>query len=236
MTEVLNFIKTYEASLYFVLGLGGIIYGWRFWEAWQLLRESVFGLERDSAHRHLNKAASSLFLLVMMGVFVYSIVTFVLPLLPVAELDLPSTTEILPESMLGDLPPDDTENTEEVLIAPTPLPTVAITPNDCDIDSAFISSPEFGETISGEVEVVGTANIENFGHYKIEFAPALTEIWLPIVVGRSPVSEDLLVEVWDTSTIEPGDYVIQLVVVDNSVDEELKCRIPVRVSPTMAEG
>ena len=41
------------------------------------------------------------------------------------------------------------------------------------------------------------------------------------------------VEVWDTSTVEAGDYVLQLVVVDNSVEAELQCRIPVRISTTL---
>ncbi|MBW8012227.1 MAG: hypothetical protein FVQ83_13490 [Chloroflexi bacterium] len=233
MTETLNFIKTYEAAMYFVLGLGGIIYGWRFWEAWQHLRESVFGLERDNAQRRLNKTALSLFVLLTMSIFVYSVVTFVVPLLPVEELDLPSTVEILPDALSGGIFNEVTETFEELLITATPLPTVAVNPNDCDPESVNITSPDFGETISGEVEVIGTADIENFGHFKIEFAPADAEMWLPIVVGRSPVSESFLVEVWDTSNLEAGEYVLQLVVVDNSVEEELQCRIPVRISPTV---
>lgn len=231
MSEILNFIKTYEAAMYFVLGLGGIIYGWRFWEAWQHSRESVYGLERDIAQRRLNKTATSLFVLLMISIFIYSIVTFVIPLLPIAELNIPPGVEILANQSTEQISTSDNEITTETSITSTPLPTVAVNPDDCDPEQVNITSPETGETISGEVEVIGTANIVNFGHYKIEFAPSGAEIWLPIVVGRSPISEDFLVEVWDTSTVEAGDYVLQLVVIDNSVDLELHCRIPIRISP-----
>lgn len=229
MVELLRFFQLYEAILYFLLGMGIIIYGWRFWLAWEELRESVFGLERTSAQRRLNRNALVIFMLVMMGLLVFSLVTFIGP-------------TIAPETVLPIAPtpppPAEGETSEDgeavlggVLATPTALPTVVVSPEGCVPEELFISSPAAGENISGEVAIVGTVQVDNFGFYKIEYARIQEELWLTIQAGRTMRVDDELVSAWDTRQIPPGEYVLQLIVTDISGQPLPPCRIPIRISP-----
>lgn len=228
MVELLRFFQRFEAVLYFLLGMGIIIYSWKFWLAWEELREAVFGLERSGAQQRLNRNALMIFFLLLFGVAVFSLVTFVGPtlapetVLPIAPTAVVSVSED-GEVVEGEQP--------AVFETPTALPTVAISPEGCVPERIFISSPAAGENISGEVTIEGTVQVENFGFYKIEYARAQEELWLTIQAGRNMRVEDELVPAWDTRNIPPGEYVLQLVVTDSAGTALPPCRIPIRISP-----
>lgn len=223
MIEILRFFQRFEAVLYFVLGIGLIIYGWRFWLAWEESRKAIYGLERNAASQRLNSSALMMFALVMMGVLVFSLVTFIGPtlapetVLPIAPTDAPTEE-------------GETSGGDALLGTATPLPTVAVSPSGCVPEEIFISSPQAGETVSGEVAIAGTVQVANFGFYKIEYARAQEELWLPIQAGRVQRVDEDLVPAWDTRNIPPGDYVLQLVVTDNAGQPLPPCRIPIRIS------
>ncbi|MEJ2758080.1 MAG: hypothetical protein P8046_06300, partial [Anaerolineales bacterium] len=80
---------------------------------------------------------------------------------------------ILPEGMTS----EDTAGTGEVnnagdstLATPTPLPTVAVDSSLCDPDSINITSPVINQEISGEYEITGIVNVDDFGYFVIQFA------------------------------------------------------------------
>ncbi|TAK14209.1 MAG: hypothetical protein EPO32_02500 [Anaerolineae bacterium] len=222
MIEILRFFQRFEAVIYFALGIGIIIYGWRFWLAWEEARRAIYGLERNAAQQRLNRSALMIFVLMMMGVVVFSLVTFIGPTLaPETVLFIPPTAET---------PAAGSEDGEAALGTATPLPTVAVSQTGCVPDQLFISSPTAGETVSGEVAITGTVQVPNFGFYKIEYARAQEELWLPIQAGRAQRVDEDLVSAWDTSNIPPGDYVLQLVVTDNAGQALPPCRIPIRIS------
>ena len=62
MVEALRFFQEYETVIYFILGAGVIIYGWRFWSAWQEMRGSIYELEQINAQRRLNQSAITILL------------------------------------------------------------------------------------------------------------------------------------------------------------------------------
>jgi hypothetical protein len=227
MAEVLRFFVQYEAALYFILGLGGILYLYRFWLAWQEVSSAIYALEREASRQRLNQSAITLFFLLALALLIFIMVTFVATTLP-AQSMLATPTLDLSSSGSG-APTSSGQETVTVLTA-TPLPTVSIDPEACIPASLNISAPQAGETLQGSVEVRGTVDVPNFGFYKIEYARAEEELWLTIQAGRNIVRDGVLVEAWDTSRLPTGGYVLQLIVIDNAGQELEPCRIPVRIT------
>ena len=229
MAQALSFFITYEAVLYFVLGLAAILYIYRFWTAWQELQLAIYGLERQAAQGRLNQSAVVLFILLLTGVMIFSVVTFVAPTLPAQALLATPTLNLAVEPLFPDTTQTPAEGDELNLPTATALPTVSVDPAGCVPEQVFIASPEAGDILQGAVEVSGSANVPNFGFYKFEVARAEEELWLTIQAGRNVVQDGILVENWDTSRLPVGDYVLQLIVTDSEGDELPPCRIPVRI-------
>lgn len=224
MAEVLRFFVQYESALYFILGLGGILYLYRFWLAWQEVSSAVYELEREASRTRLNQAAGVLFFLLLVALVIFVMVTFVAATLPAQEL-LATPTLDLSSSLPGT---PSGQETVTVLTA-TPLPTVSIDPTACVADSLNIAAPESGEVLRAAIEIRGTVDVPNLGFYKLEYARAEEELWLTIQAGRSIVRDDVLVEAWDTSRLPAGNYVLQLIVIDNAGEELDPCRVPIRI-------
>lgn len=224
MAEVLRFFVQYEAVLYFLVGLAGIIYFYRFWLAWQELRFATYGLERQAARARLNLSAITLFALLVIAFIVFILVTFVAASLPAQALLATPTLDLSAGA------PQGTPTAGEASLATaTPLPTVSVNAAACIPNQLIITEPEAGETINGAVEVRGTVDTPNFGFYKFEVARAEEELWLTIQAGRTVVRDGVLVENWDTSRLPAGSYVLQLEVTDSDGNELPPCRIPVNI-------
>ncbi len=234
MAEALRFFQEYETILYFMLGIGIVTYGWRFWSAWQELRGSIYGLEQLNAQRRLNQSAISIFILLVMGFLVFSLVTFISPVItPEYVLGASTTIPPIEEVATPEQTPTPTpENLTNVAVLPTAtqLPTVEINPNYCIPGKIEITSPKASEEVRGVITVTGVVNVEDFAFYKFELAQAHEEIWKAIQVFKSKmVEEGPLYENWDTSIWPPGSYVIQIVVTESDGDAYPPCRIPIQI-------
>lgn len=89
-----------------------------------------------------------------------------------------------------------------------------------------IRSPFAGQTVRGLVPILGSARIDEFGFYKIEWARASDpETWSAVSMTRpQPVVNGLLDE-WDTARLSDGTYRLKLTVVD--VRGQEPCRVVV---------
>lgn len=91
----------------------------------------------------------------------------------------------------------------------------APTTRDCSGGNAAILAPQSGATVTGIVQIEGTASLgSEFQYYKLEVAPVGTEAWGTLVgEAREQVVNGQL-GVWDSASATDGAYTIRLRVVD----------------------
>jgi hypothetical protein len=100
--------------------------------------------------------------------------------------------------------------------------------------TAAITSPANGATISGKVDITGTANGVAFGTYKVEFKSATDWVLTDGVIHDSAVTNGKLVT-WDTTTVADGNYDLRLLVSDVS-GQYITTQISVKVDNATANA
>lgn len=228
MEEALRFFRAFEVWIYLLLGLGGLFYIRKFTLAWNELREAAFGLERESAQSRLNQAASVLVILLSMALMEFVLVSYVAPAVPGANPLFTPTLDLLatPTTTLPALTPTLEGGTP----TPTAAPIVSPGANGCIPGQIEIASPKMGDEVKGIVEVIGTTDIPNFGFYKYEMRLPDDPVWATIQAGNTVIKNSKLGD-WDTRRLNPGEYELGLVVVDNQAQSYPPCIVRVRVVP-----
>jgi hypothetical protein len=84
--------------------------------------------------------------------------------------------------------------------------------DDCEA-KARILAPAAGSTVSGIVQIEGTASLGDFVRYELAVAPNGTQAWGNIGQGQQPLVNGQL-GVWDSASVGDGAYAIRLRVVD----------------------
>lgn len=90
--------------------------------------------------------------------------------------------------------------------------------------TALITSPAPGQTVSGVVNITGTALRPQFARYEVAFAydPNPTDTWFEIQPpSPTPVSDGPLAA-WDTRSITDGTYMIRLRVYASDASDPLE--------------
>ncbi|MGB9674142.1 MAG: hypothetical protein ACPL3P_08390 [Anaerolineales bacterium] len=230
MGDALGFFRTYEIGIYILLGIVAVFYLRKFSLAWQELRGAAFGLERESAQSRLNQAASGLIFILALMMSEFILVSFVIPNssenspLPTPTLNLLSTPTTTLEANL-----DNAAQVNNAAITPTsPTPLEETATNNCVPGQIEISAPQDGSQVNGIIEVVGSANIPNFGFYKLEMRQPGDENWLTILAGNE-IKQGSVLGSWNTTLINPGDYQLRLVLVDNAGQASAPCMVQVHV-------
>lgn len=230
MDEALRFFREYEGVIYVILGVGALVNLRQFVVSWQELRSTIYGLEREQAQARLNQAAAVLTMMILFAVVEFVTVSFVIPMRPQANPLLTPTLDLLASPTITLPPPNNEDNADAT---PTPVPTPDLRQGVCLAKEAEITGPQPGDRVSGEIAILGFVNVENFGFYKLEIAPNQSVNWRTIQAGRGLVKEDngVLVEQWDTSTLQAGDYVLRLVVTLGDETVLPDCRVPITILP-----
>lgn len=214
MEEALLLIASLQTWIYLLLLFSGLIY-LRLALKWQAeVRRSQFGLERESAGSKRNRAVAMLGLIIAAAASIFAVSVFLVPRVPAAQRPTPVPTISLLDSAGS-------------TVAPQSVPSSG----GCLNEQATITSPSEGDEIRGLVEVIGTANVPNFAFYKIEVRPSEpSALWQVITAGTDIKIEDVLGS-WDTSLVENGVYLLQLVVTDTVGNAPFPCAIEVVVLP-----
>lgn len=225
LARILSLIRAYLPYLYGV-GVLGLLLSWREVRAAERLRaETIFSLEKELASVRERRGRASLLLslgfLIGVSVLAYGI----RPAEP-----LPPAQEPTPTLMVIELPtatpiplPTATRTRIPTRPVPTPLPPTAtptVTPRPaplCAQPNICITSPTANQVISGIVTIRGTARIDQFQFYKLEYGLGEDpQHWHSIgEVQRSPVVDGEL-GVWDTAGFPNGVYKLRLTVVEIS--------------------
>ncbi len=227
MEELLRFIADYEVGLYVIFGVVILINAKRWFDAWVILRNAKFGIEKEIAQKKIRSSVTVIFLLMLLGVSNFILVS-------VAAIRVPGISRVATPTI--DLSSGQEQmNGDEVISQSTPdIPQqtqTAIALTGCVPDELEWIEPSAGSEVRGSVELKGTVNIPNLGFYKYEYRSQGAEPWTPISAGNKPVIEDLFGGRWNTEQLEPGIYILRLMVSDNQNNLLKPCEIDVRVLP-----
>jgi len=102
---------------------------------------------------------------------------------------------------------------------------------DCPHPGVRITWPRVNSTLSGEVAVMGSADIKDFNYYKLEIGPGpspLDSEWSWLMSRNAPLKSGVLGRI-DLSPFSPGQYTLRLVVVDKSGNYPEPCSVPIWV-------
>jgi len=94
-------------------------------------------------------------------------------------------------------------------------------------ENVTISSPVEGDAIRGKTEILGSASINEFLFYKVEYSTSANpERWIAVSTTYPVRVINGRLDVWNTTTVRDGVYNLKLTVVDQRSQEV--CRVTVR--------
>jgi hypothetical protein len=223
MGFVYRSLDTYEPLIYISLAIFGLFVFRRMWVAWREWRDSVYTLEREFALWRLGRVTALGFLVLGLFFVEFYIATFIAPSLPASELLTTPTLDLLASPQATLFPIDSTE----AALVPSTQP-VQNGMSGCIADRIMITAPKSGDEINAVVNLIGTADVPNFGFYKYEVAPIGTQNWATVSAEREPKKDELLGTL-NTLSLSNGDYFLRLVITDNVGNSLEPCVIAVRV-------
>jgi len=215
-------LDIYAPLIYIGIVIFGLFVFRRMWGGWREWRDAVYSLEREFALWRLVSATVLGFLALALLFTEFYIATFIAPALPASDLLTTPTLDLLASPQ----PTLPFANSTEFALTPTQPPQNGM--SGCVKDKIMITSPSPGETISGVVDLVGTADALNFGFYKYEITPVGAENWATIGADRKPKKDERLGGL-NTLSLNNGDYFLRLVITDNVGNALEPCVISVRV-------
>jgi hypothetical protein len=212
MLALLRFLRPLELIIYALLALGVLAAVRRVVRAQGELRKTIFVLEREALIARQTRAYLAIVLLGLGGGATFAAVNVVLPRLQRAEL-VRTTGSSEPQ--------------------PTPSPTAfvlfGVDLSGCANPRATLTSPTPGQAVQGDVQLRGSANIDQFAFYKYELSnPEVGDVWVTLAASNAPVTNDVL-GVWDSTTVPPGVYHLRLVVTDSRGNSPRACIVPIQV-------
>jgi hypothetical protein len=225
MTIIVKLIADYAIWLYLFLVLVAFLFLRAYAVARRERENAIFTLERETATGRMVQATTGLLVTVIVigGVFYTSRVL-------VQEVPLPQVTPT--PTVLVVLPPSPTPPpllptptptatprprvTVQPVVTDTPTPSKPlVVPADCPNPGVRISEPGMGATVSGVIQLVGSAHIPDFEYYKFEFRGNRFGDWTFIQRFNQSINGGIL-GAWDTRSVASGEYEFRLVVVDKT--------------------
>ncbi len=246
MTIVLRWLAQQTLPIYLVSFLGAAIYVAAALAAQRRQRVSQFSLERDINRQQALRSWMIAGLFLGLGVLVFGVTSFFVPTLPSMATETPtvgvgltavptitSTPTITPTPSptpeVTGTPGAEEQGEPSPTPSPTSEPVETAVPPDCPSPDVQISLPLAGSSLSGMVEVRGTAQVNSFAYYKFEVQFPDSDALNFIAQFDSPVEGGIL-GYWDVSNAElypsGGPYRFRLVTVD-VYGNATSCIIPV---------
>ncbi|MFN8482652.1 MAG: LysM peptidoglycan-binding domain-containing protein [Anaerolineae bacterium] len=109
-------------------------------------------------------------------------------------------------------------------VKPQPLAPAVCNP------SVAVTYPRENQTVHGVINIVGTANIENFQFYKLEYGAGDVPFkWVSIGTTHPDPLTGTHLGTWDTSTVPGGQYTLRLTAVNNQGQFPQPCDVNIVV-------
>lgn len=221
--RILSLIQAYALWIYAAGFLAALLSLRELRRAQRDKKETIFTLEKELASARENRARTSLILTIVL-LSVLTIVMFVVvpaQPLPLAQEYTPTPLLVIELPTSTPAPPTPTMTRIPTRPRPTPLPptpTATSTPPPpppCPQPGVQITSPVMNQIISGQVTILGTAQIDRFQFYKLEYGMGENPTqWHSIgEINRTPVVNGVL-GVWNTAGFPSGVFILRLTVVD----------------------
>ena len=228
MQQVIKFLSDYEVIVYIILGITIVFASRKLVIAINESRNSLFGLEKETAQRKITSAVT---MIVLVGLF--AITEFIISTFLISE--LPQQISYATPTINLELTPSETnppakDETPRPTATPYPQAVVPDVANDCQEGTLEFTFPKQGESVSGVVELIGNVNTLNFGSYKYEYSSSGDLNWITIAAGGETRENESL-GFWFTGSLIPGDYLLKLVALDNEGNELTPCIVNVQVVP-----
>ena len=225
MNDLLGFINAHAIWIYGILGVISLVALRATFSQIHAQREAFFGLERKWAAKRL--ARSSIVFALTLAAFA---VVIILYQVFSKNLETREVVIVIPTvSLLAGTQTVDNSSIEPVSSQTTPFHE--LDPAGCLNLQATITFPEENTTVSGILEIRGTANIINFAFYKIEYKSIATDsIWRSIYADSTPRPDsESDLGTWDTNLVTAGEYALRLVVTDTAGNASLPCVITIEI-------
>jgi hypothetical protein len=239
MTILIKLIADYALWLYLLLVLVALLFVRTYLVARRDKDNAIFTLERESAGGRMSQAVLGLLVaLILIGGVMYTSQVLV------EEVPLPEVTPTA--TVLVVLPPSPTPPpllpTPTATTTPLPRPTLepqetetpapaapVVAPANCPNPAVRISEPGDGAQVSGVINIIGSANIDDFQYYKFEFRGNGFGDWTFIQRFDQAINGGIL-GAWDTRSVSSGAYEFRLVVVDSTGNYPPPCVVSLDVT------
>ena len=224
VARVLSLLRAYSLYLYVAGFLALLLSLNEIREAHKLRQETIFALEKELAHtrtrRGIGSAIAALVYLVLISYVTFAqLPTEAEPPAPpptatLMVIEVPTSTPVTPTPTRTHIP----TRPRATALPPTPtsVPTSPPAPS-CRNPGVCITAPGANQALSGEVVIRGTARIDQFQFFKLEYGLGETpQQWNSIgEISRSPVVDGVL-GVWNLAGFPAGPAWLRLTVVDVS--------------------
>lgn len=214
-------------------------------------KQALYSLEREAAGTRMARGTLMIGVFMALALGTYLLATYIAPEMqaalaaatPTPQFVLntktptatfqptPTRTPRATATPTGEAPP--TQVIAQTVEAPTPTSPPLLISN-CPDPNAQLTAPIAGQTFNGPIQLRGTADAPNFAFYKFTLRGPATG-GLEVTAGdvvREPRRETVLGELDATTLLaQPGDYVVGLVVVDNTGNELPHCTVSIIVQP-----
>lgn len=256
MGILIQYVATYAPWIYAICGLVALYHLYRIWLVRAERKQAVFSLEREKAIRDTyNIFATAMVLLLIMGMTYFVSTTLAeavqplvdealaptppLPFVPTpTNTPLPTTptptsaptVAAIPISLTVEASPTVTVTVAVETPTATPVPAPVVQAPNCPDTRSLLLRPGNGETVSGMVNVIGSATHDGFQYYKVEYAPGAgaSSGFQYLGGGNSPVVNAILAS-FDSSSLGNGDWTLQLIVVDQTGNYPPPCHVTIHV-------
>jgi hypothetical protein len=104
-------------------------------------------------------------------------------------------------------------------------PIGGFTAEGCTDASTSLIAPMIGETVTGVIQILGTAYRPDMAYYKLEIRPDYLTVYTEYSRSTFPISAGILGQL-DTAIFAPGLYWLRLTVVGNDQTFGQPCAVP----------